>query len=346
MVSGFMGKEKCNKIDEKSENQTEPNSRQFEGIDSNKTNDSFCITTETIHMEEHGHSIPQRNITIHKNLRTREISPSNVIDMQSPQLSNAELKFRNDAEKERMGVMVQPRSGLDTIAEVACQLAALKSQVNTKKRKMHALAQINMLESHTMTKLSKVEEILREVREDTKKSIQDLRVSVEDNVCERNNATSAREKRSERDLDNSRFVVSMHNEEVNIESGNHKDSMEFEIQTEEEKEKAQLERENSSGEDGCWDAAIAGSYDETQVKERGKKQKRRRDNWSEVENRIFMAIAVNESGHMDEMELRRKLTREFAPRRTHEQCANHLRILRSQGKIPAGKAIGKRSPEM
>lgn len=296
--------------------------------------------------EGNGHPIPQRTFNLHRNVRTREISPTNVIDMQSPQLSNAEMKFRSNRERESIGVMAQARSGLDTIADVACQLASLQSQVHTRKRKMHALAQINILEKQTLNKLSKVEEILREVREDTKKSIQDLRASVEDNIGERNNSMIAIEEKSEKDMDKGHQVVNLLGEDLNVECQDHKNSMPFDEQTEEEQEKTQIERENSSAEDMFWDEPGSGSYDYAHVKERAKKQKRRRDNWSEVENRIFMAIAVSESGHMDEMELRRKLTREFAPRRTHEQCANHLRILRSQGKIPPGKAIGKRGTDI
>lgn len=64
--------------------------------------------------------------------------------------------------------------------------------------------------------------------------------------------------------------------------------------------------------------------------------KRKRDNWTEEENKEFMRLVV-ESEHMEEMELRRMLTRKFQPRRSHEQCANHLRILRAQGRLPAAK---------
>lgn len=68
--------------------------------------------------------------------------------------------------------------------------------------------------------------------------------------------------------------------------------------------------------------------------------KRRRDNWTATENDDFLRL-VHENEGMDEMELRRMLAKHFAPRRTHEQCANHLRILRAQNKVPpaVGEAI-------
>lgn len=65
-------------------------------------------------------------------------------------------------------------------------------------------------------------------------------------------------------------------------------------------------------------------------------RKRRRDNWTEEENVVFMTMVL-ENGKMEEMDLRRKLARHFSPRRTHEQCANHLRILRAQKKLPAAR---------
>lgn len=64
--------------------------------------------------------------------------------------------------------------------------------------------------------------------------------------------------------------------------------------------------------------------------------KRRRDNWTEEENTEFIRLVL-ESPALEEMDLRRMLARAFSPRRTHEQCANHLRILRAQGKLPASK---------
>lgn len=67
--------------------------------------------------------------------------------------------------------------------------------------------------------------------------------------------------------------------------------------------------------------------------------KRRRDNWSEYENGVFMRLVVDNT-NMEEMDLRRMLAKHFSPRRTHEQCANHLRILRAQGKLPAAKDDG------
>lgn len=69
---------------------------------------------------------------------------------------------------------------------------------------------------------------------------------------------------------------------------------------------------------------------------KGRGGKRRRDNWTDEENNEFTAIVLTNQ-NIDEMSLRRKLARKFSPRRTHEQCANHLRILRSQNKLPAAK---------
>lgn len=67
-------------------------------------------------------------------------------------------------------------------------------------------------------------------------------------------------------------------------------------------------------------------------------ERRRRDNWTDEENDVFIEM-VNAHLHMEEMDLRRMLARHFAPRRTHEQCANHLRILRNTGKLPKGNPI-------
>lgn len=73
---------------------------------------------------------------------------------------------------------------------------------------------------------------------------------------------------------------------------------------------------------------------------RGERSRRRRDNWTSEENSEFLKIVQTNIG-MEEMSLRRMLARKFAPRRTHEQCANHLRILRSLGRLPhaTGEAI-------
>lgn len=62
-------------------------------------------------------------------------------------------------------------------------------------------------------------------------------------------------------------------------------------------------------------------------------RKRRRDNWSEDENKAFTRMVLG-SLDLEEMALRRMLAKHFAPRRTHEQCSNHLRILRAQNKLP------------
>ena len=64
--------------------------------------------------------------------------------------------------------------------------------------------------------------------------------------------------------------------------------------------------------------------------------KRKRDNWTESENLRFIKTVIDNS-HLEEMDLRRLLAKSFSPRRTHEQCANHLRILRAQGKLPQAK---------
>lgn len=68
-------------------------------------------------------------------------------------------------------------------------------------------------------------------------------------------------------------------------------------------------------------------------KQRRSSSKRRRLNWSAEDNYLFMKI-VNENKSIGEARIRRKLAETFADRRTHEQCANHLRILRAQGKLP------------
>lgn len=67
--------------------------------------------------------------------------------------------------------------------------------------------------------------------------------------------------------------------------------------------------------------------------------KRRRDNWTEQENGEFSKLVL-ENQSLEEMDLRRMLAKKFSPRRSHEQCANHLRILRAQGKLPASKEDG------
>lgn len=69
--------------------------------------------------------------------------------------------------------------------------------------------------------------------------------------------------------------------------------------------------------------------------------KRRRDNWTLTENADFLRL-VRENKGMEEMDLRRMLAKFFSPRRTHEQCANHLRILRAQKKVPP--AVGEAVP--
>lgn len=68
----------------------------------------------------------------------------------------------------------------------------------------------------------------------------------------------------------------------------------------------------------------------------GGNAKRKRDNWTGEENGVFMRMVVDNL-EMEEMDLRRMLARHFAPRRTHEQCANHLRILRAQKKLPPAR---------
>lgn len=70
--------------------------------------------------------------------------------------------------------------------------------------------------------------------------------------------------------------------------------------------------------------------------------KRKRDNWTDGENLNFMKVVISNS-ELEEMELRRLLAKTFSPRRTHEQCANHLRILRAQGKLPQAKDEAQKS---
>lgn len=84
-----------------------------------------------------------------------------------------------------------------------------------------------------------------------------------------------------------------------------------------------------------------GSRRKSSRKGRGGPSKRRRDNWTAAENSSFLALVRQNEG-MEEMDLRRMLAKHFAPRRTHEQCANHLRILRAQKKVPP--AIGEAVP--
>lgn len=67
--------------------------------------------------------------------------------------------------------------------------------------------------------------------------------------------------------------------------------------------------------------------------------KRRRINWTQDENRVFIGL-VRQFQPLGEMEMRRRLARHFSPRRTHEQCANHLRILRAKGVLPPGGEAG------
>lgn len=121
-------------------------------------------------------------------------------------------------------------------------------------------------------------------------------------------------------------------------------------------ERAELERHGVGSPGGgigsdVSGGAVAGGVDEAeggdeegQAKRRKVRAsgagKRRRDNWTTAENDDFLRL-VHENEGMDEMELRRMLARHFAPRRTHEQCANHLRILRAQNKVPpaVGEAV-------
>lgn len=62
-------------------------------------------------------------------------------------------------------------------------------------------------------------------------------------------------------------------------------------------------------------------------------KKKRRVNWNHEDNSQFISI-VEEYNHTGERELRQLLARKFRGRRTREQCVNHLRILRAQGKVP------------
>lgn len=65
-------------------------------------------------------------------------------------------------------------------------------------------------------------------------------------------------------------------------------------------------------------------------------KKRKRVNWSQADNERFMALVLGNQ-HLAEVELRRLIACEFRSSRSHEQCANHLRILRSQQKLPPSK---------
>lgn len=67
--------------------------------------------------------------------------------------------------------------------------------------------------------------------------------------------------------------------------------------------------------------------------------KRRRVNWTQDENKVFIGL-VKQFQPLGETEMRRRLARHFSPRRTHEQCANHLRILRAKGVLPPGGEAG------
>lgn len=72
--------------------------------------------------------------------------------------------------------------------------------------------------------------------------------------------------------------------------------------------------------------------------------KRKRENWSKEDNDIFIQLCIDNEG-LEEMELRRLIARTFRPARTHEQCANHLRILRQAKRVPAAQnevSTGKR----
>lgn len=64
--------------------------------------------------------------------------------------------------------------------------------------------------------------------------------------------------------------------------------------------------------------------------------KRKRENWSDEDNQEFIKTCNDNEG-MEEMQLRRLLTRKFSPGRTYEQCVNHLRILRYSQKIPSAQ---------
>lgn len=65
-------------------------------------------------------------------------------------------------------------------------------------------------------------------------------------------------------------------------------------------------------------------------------KKRKRVNWSQKDNERFMNLVLGNQ-HLAEVELRRLIACEFRNSRSHEQCANHLRILRSQQKLPPSK---------
>lgn len=105
-----------------------------------------------------------------------------------------------------------------------------------------------------------------------------------------------------------------------------------------------LERGTVSGDERSrleWCFSTAENSTEMQrSRKKSGQAKRKRDNWAEEENKEFMEF-VKRHAHVEEMKLRRMLAVKFQPRRTHEQCANHLRILRTQGKLPpADEGIG------
>lgn len=65
-----------------------------------------------------------------------------------------------------------------------------------------------------------------------------------------------------------------------------------------------------------------------------KAHRRKRENWTMADNMVFLEV-VSEYPLVSEPDLRRKIAEKFKGRRTHEQCANHLRILRMKGQFPA-----------
>lgn len=89
---------------------------------------------------------------------------------------------------------------------------------------------------------------------------------------------------------------------------------------------------STDGEQECKDNVAIGK------RQRMTQGKRRRDNWTTEENDVFINLVI-ENQAMEEMALRRMLAKRFSPRRTHEQCANHLRILRAQGRLPQANNI-------
>lgn len=66
---------------------------------------------------------------------------------------------------------------------------------------------------------------------------------------------------------------------------------------------------------------------------RGEWSRGHRDNWTAEENCEFVDIVQTNAG-MEEMNLRRMLATKLAPRRTHEECVSHLRVLRLLGRLP------------